>query len=74
MTMSCLFLKKYVRVCNKLKQKRNERINKCVKRCEMKEKKEQSLLTDGKFTVTQVVPVHHCDIRFSPASPPTGAP
>ena len=72
--MSCLFLKTYVRVCNKLKQKRNERINKCVKRCEMKEKKEKSLLTEGKFTVTQVVPVHHYDTRSSPVSPPTGAP
>ena len=31
-------------------------------------------LTDGKFTVLHVVPVHHCDMRTSPVTPPTGAP
>ena len=31
-------------------------------------------LTDGKFTVLHVVPVHHCDMRSSPVTPPTGAP
>ena len=31
-------------------------------------------LTEGKFTVLHVVPVHHCDMRTSPVTPPTGAP
>ena len=31
-------------------------------------------LTEGKFTVLHVVPVHHCDMRSSPVTPPTGAP
>ena len=30
-------------------------------------------LTEGKFTVLHVVPVHHCDMRTSPVTPPTGA-
>ena len=34
----------------------------------------RSRLTEGKLTVSQVVPVHHCDIRTSPVTPPTGAP
>ena len=32
------------------------------------------LLTEGKLTDLQVVPVHHCDNRTSSATPPTGAP
>ena len=31
-------------------------------------------LTEGKFTVLHVVPDHHCDMRTSPVTPPTGAP
>ena len=31
-------------------------------------------LTVGKFTALHVVPVHHCDMRSSPVTPPTGAP
>ena len=34
----------------------------------------ETVPTDGKLTALQVVPVHHCDIRTSPATPPTGAP
>ena len=39
--MSCLFLKTYVRVCNKIKQKRNERINKCVKSVRWRRKRKK---------------------------------
>ena len=39
-----------------------------------KERQQQMSLTGGKCMVSQVVPVHHCDIRTSPPIPPTGAP
>ena len=35
---------------------------------------ENYLLTEGKLRDLHVVPVHHCDNRTSPATPPTGAP
>ena len=35
---------------------------------------EKKSLTAGNFTTSQVVPVHHCVIRTSPDTPPTGAP
>ena len=37
-------------------------------------KAQQRPLTVGNLTVAQVVPVHHCDMRTSPVTPPTGAP